>query len=132
MKWLLTVAPGWLLYLHLVSNPIHRVSPGGTGGIPPTNLNICPLVYNNHYLTYLWKMFMKHKTYSWNIYIYQLRYLNGIKRSQTDIKKNFQALKYDLPIYKLHKVFACLTDFPNVIGKPQKLCKVVGKFYKLH
>ena len=70
---------------------------------------------------------MKHKKHSWNIYFYQLKYLNKL-----NLKKNFQALKSDLPIYKLHKVFACPMDFPKVIGKSHKLCKVIHNFYKLH
>ena len=57
------------------------------------------------------------------------------------------ALNSDFPIYKLHKVFAGLTDFEKVIGKSHglevsvnfikvfceyhKLCKVVSKFYEL-
>ena len=80
---------------------------------------------------------MKHEKYSRNIYIYQLKYLN-----KPNLKKNFQALKSDLPIYKLHKVFAGLTDYPKVIGKPHKLLKmfvastnfikVVSESHKLH
>ena len=69
---------------------------------------------------------MKHETYSQNIYVYQLRFLT----SEISPKKNFQALKSQLPIYKLHKLFAGVTDFPKVIGESYKLCKVVGKFYK--
>ena len=38
---------------------------------------------------------MKHEKYSQNIYVYQLKYLNEWNL----IKKNFQALKSDLPIY---------------------------------
>ena len=36
----------------------------------------CPLVYNDHYSIYLWKVFMKHEKCSRNIYVYQLKYLN--------------------------------------------------------
>ena len=90
---------------------------------------------------------MKHEKHSWNIYFCQWKYLNKL-----NLKKNFQALKSDLPIYKLHKVFACPTDFPKVIGKSHKfvklfttstnftkfvseshkLFKVVHKFYELY
>ena len=47
------------------------------------------------------------------------------KRVKLKTKKNFQALKSDLPMYKLHKVFAGLMEFPKVIGDSKKLCKVV-------
>ena len=79
---------------------------------------------------------MKNEKYSQNVYVYQLKYMN-----EWNLKENFQALKSDLPTYKVHKVFAGLTDFVKVIGKPHellkgfceshKLCKVVGKFYQL-
>ena len=45
------------------------------------------------------------------------------------MKKNFQALKSNHPIYKLHKVFV---DFSKVIGESLDLFKVVPIFYKLH
>ena len=71
---------------------------------------------------------MKHEKYSQNIYVYQLKYLNDWNL----IKKSFQALKSDLQIYKLHKVFAGLTDFPKVLDESHKLCEVVRSFHKLH
>ena len=54
------------------------------------------------------------------------------KQVKLKTKKNFQALKSDLPMYKLHKVFAGLMEFPKVIGESQKLCKVVWSFYELY
>ena len=68
---------------------------------------------------------MKLEKYSRNIYVYQLKYLN-----EWNLKKNFQALKSDLPIYKLHKVFVGLTDFPEVIGKSTNFVKVVCKSHE--
>ena len=70
---------------------------------------------------------MKNEKYSQNVYVYQLKYMN-----EWNLKENFQALKFDLPTYKVHKVFAGLTDFVKVIGKPHELCKVVRCFYELH
>ena len=61
---------------------------------------------------------MKHEKYSWNIYVYQLKYLN---EWNLIIKKNFQALNSDFPIYKVHKVFAGLMNFAKVIGKSYEL-----------
>ena len=69
---------------------------------------------------------MNCEKYSQNIYVYQLKYLN-----EWNLKKNFQTLKSDLPIYKLHKVFAGLMDFTKVIDESHKLCKFVHSFYKL-
>ena len=60
-------------------------------------------------------------------FVYQLKYLN-----KRNLKKNFQALKSDLPICKLRKIFVSLKDFPKVIDESQKLYKVVCSFYKLH
>ena len=72
---------------------------------------------------------MNHQKYSQNIYVYQLKYLNEWKLNK---KKNFQALKSDLPTYKHHIVFARLMDFLKVIGESHELCKLVRSFYELH
>ena len=58
---------------------------------------------------------MKHKKYSWNIFVYLSKYLKKWNLN----KKNFQALKSDLPLYK---VFAGLKDFLKVIGESHELC----------
>ena len=41
-------------------------------------------------------------------------------------QKNFRALKSDLPIYKLHKIFTGLTDSLNVVGSSYELRKILS------
>ena len=60
---------------------------------------------------------MKRGKYSRSVYVYQLKYLN-----EWNLNKS--------TIYKLHKVFAGLTDFPKVIGESHELCKAVCSFYE--
>ena len=72
---------------------------------------------------------MKYEKYSQNIYVYQLKYLNKWNLNKEKLSGK---LKSDLPIYKLLKVFAGLTEFPKIIGESHELCRVVRSFYELH
>ena len=54
----------------------------------------------------------------------------NIETSGTEIKKNFQALKSELPIYKLNEVFASLPDFTELASPVYWKCmKLKQKWY---